>query len=140
MPAFYQRDLYYLFFGYIYRIVVLLDVRINFVEFLKDTSFLWISGIDVNASFYDDVGGILRDLQAESRGDKIDSRLLGNVELIVGGEEFIESGELVSVYHFYLLYSIFLLTVYYLCLLYSIRSFNDGIYHISERCGGIGLY
>ncbi len=45
-----------------------------------------------------------------------------------------------SIYHFYLLYNIFLLTIYYLCLLYSILSFNDNIYYIGEWYGRIRSY
>jgi hypothetical protein len=99
-----------------------------------------MAGIDVDASFYNNTKGILRDLQAKRGGNRADSRLLGSVEFIVGGEEFIESGELVSIHHFCLLYSIFPLTVHHLYLLYSIRSSNDGMYYIGERCRRIGSY
>ncbi len=140
MLVFYQRDLHYLFFRYIDRAVVLPDVWISFAEFLKDPSFLWISGIDVDASPYDNVGSILKDLQTKSRSNGADSRFLRSVELIVRDEEFIENGEFVSVYHFYLLYNIFLLTVHYLYLLYNILSFNDGIYYVGKWCKRIRLY
>ena len=138
--TFYQKDLYYLFFGYIYWTVVPLDVQINFVKLLKNTNFLQISGIDVNTNFYNNIKGIFKDLQAESRNDRVDSRLLGSIEFIVEGEEFIENRKFVSVHHFYFLYSIFLLIVYYFYFLYNIRSFNNSIHHINKQYKEIGSY
>ncbi len=130
--TFYQKDLHYFLFRYIDRTVVLSDIWIGFVKFLKDPNFPQISGIDVNINLCNNIKSIFKNLQAKSKGNGADSRLLGNVELIVRGEKFIESGEFVSVHHFYLLYSIFPLIIYHLCLLYSILSFNNSIHYIGK--------
>ncbi len=56
-----------MFFKYINEAFVFLNIKINFIDFLKDVCFVRIFKIYIDTVFYNDIQSVLEDLYIEVR-------------------------------------------------------------------------